>query len=229
MDAVEKNPTDDLTIQLIDAVIAQQENVLTNVNLEVKRGEFLYLIGKTGTGKSSLLRTLYADIPLKGGEGYVCGFPLHKMKQKQIPQFRRKLGIIFQDFRLLTDRNVYKNLAFVLQATGYKDKHEIEQRVMTLLGSVGLTAKAYEMPHRLSEGEMQRVSIARALINNPELVLADEPTGNLDPITSEGIIELLKGICEEKNASILMVTHDYMVIEKYRAKVICCEDGKLIV
>lgn len=228
MNTVENISKNDSIIKLVDAVISQQEDVLTQVNLDVKRGEFLYLIGKTGTGKSSLLRTLYADIPLGGGEGYVCDFPLHKMKKKHIPELRRRLGIIFQDFQLLTDRNVYKNLAFVLQATGCRDKHEIEQRVMTTLASVGLTDKAREMPHRLSEGEMQRVSIGRALINNPELILADEPTGNLDPITSEGIIELLKGICEEKNTSVLMATHDYIIIEKYHSKVICCENGKLV-
>lgn len=215
-------------INFSNANISQGKTVLSDVNLKVDKGEFIYLIGKTGTGKSSLLKTIYADLPLKEGSANVCGYELNSIKRNKIPHLRRKLGIIFQDFQLFQDRNVFDNIAFVLKSTGVKDKNEIYTRVSKALMDVGLSDKIEDNVYNLSEGEMQRIGIARAIINNPELIIADEPTGNLDPITSEEIVQLLMKINKENNTTILMATHDFIVIEKFRSRVICCEDGKLI-
>ena len=186
--------------------------VLKDVNFSIDKGDFVYLIGKTGSGKSSLLKTLYADLPLLEGEALVCGFNLRTIKKKQIPELRRKLGIVFQDFRLLTDRSVDKNLEFVLRATGWTDKVNIKNRIEEVLTKVGLMNKGYKMPHELSGGEQQRVAIARALLNDPELIIADEPTGNLDPETSEEIIDILYNLHEDK--AVLLATHDYELMKK---------------
>ncbi len=205
-----------------------EKNILSNVNLDIKKGEFVYLIGKTGSGKSSLLKSIYADIRIDVGSAYVCGFTLNGLKKSKIPLLRRKLGIIFQDFQLLKDRSVYDNLAFVLKATGWKDKKAMNERILQALDDVGLLMKANEQACDLSEGEMQRVSIARAIVNQPELILADEPTGNLDPITSEEIVQLLMKINAKHGTTVLMATHDYIVLDKFRARVIACEDGKIV-
>lgn len=210
------------------ATISQGKDILTDVNLKIEEGEFLYIIGKTGTGKSSLLKTIYAEIPLKIGTAEVCGFKLNDIKKKNIPLLRRKLGIIFQDFQLMQDRNVFDNIAFVLKAVGVKDKNEIQERVDQTLSDVGLADKGNEKTYNLSEGEMQRVVVARAIVNNPEVIIADEPTGNLDPITSEEIVKLLLKINQERKTTVIMATHDYIVIEKFRQRVICCENGKVI-
>jgi len=215
-------------IKFEEATISQGKIVLSNVNLQINEGEFVYIIGKTGTGKSSLLKTIYADIPLTVGNAEVCGISLLNIKKKQIPILRRKLGIVFQDFQLLQDRNIFDNIAFVLKAIGIKDKKEIEEKVIFALENVGMADRKNDMPYKLSEGEMQRVSIARAIVNQPEIILADEPTGNLDPITSEEIVNLLLKINKEHKTTILMATHDYIVIEKFRSRVICCEEGNLI-
>ena len=207
--------------------ISLEKTILTNINLELKKGEFVYLIGKTGSGKSSLLRSIYADIPVETGSAFVCGFTLNGLKKSKIPLLRRKLGIVFQDFQLLKDRTVYDNLAFVLKATGWKDKKQMKERILQALDDVGLLMKAYEQACDLSEGEMQRVSIARAIVNQPELILADEPTGNLDPITSEEIVRLLMEINQKHGTTVLMATHDYIVLDKFRAKILACEDGTI--
>jgi cell division transport system ATP-binding protein len=208
--------------------ILQRENlVLDQVDLTVHKGEFLYLIGRTGSGKSSLLRTLYGDLPLRHGEGHVCGFDLSTLKKKQVPYLRRKLGIVFQDFQLLGDRTVNDNLLFVLKATGWKEGKRMDERVREVLEKVGLATKGYKMPHELSGGEQQRVSIARALLNDPELILADEPTGNLDPETTGDILDLLFAI-SHSGRSVLLATHDYTHMKKLNARVVRCEDGKLL-
>jgi cell division transport system ATP-binding protein len=201
--------------------------VLSDVNFEVGKGEFVYLIGKVGSGKSSLIKTINAEIPLEKGTGVVAGFMLHKLKKKHVPYLRRKLGIVFQDFQLLIDRNVYQNLAFVLKATGWKNKREIQRRIEEVLEMVGLTTKGYKMPHQLSGGEQQRVVIARALLNNPVIILADEPTGNLDPDTSTEIVQLLHEICA-KGCAVIMATHNYSFLKKFPARVVRCENGKLV-
>lgn len=213
-------------IVLKDAKIVQKNfTVLSHVNLNIKQGKFNYLIGKTGSGKSSLLKVLYGHLPLREGEGEVVGFDLTKLKTSQIPNLRRKLGIIFQDFQLLTDRTVEKNLLFVLEATGWKDKEQMEDRINEVLSSVGMKTKKHKMPHELSGGEQQRVAIARALLNHPELILADEPTGNLDPETSNDIMTLLRSISMERNCAVLMATHDYHLIQNFPGQAIRCEDG----
>jgi len=201
--------------------------ILSDINIKIEKGEFVYLIGKTGTGKSSLLKTLYADLPVTEGSAIVADFQLKNIKKKDIPYLRRKLGIVFQDFQLLIDRSVNENLKFVLKATGWKDKNAIDERIKEVLEKVGLGTKGFKMPHQLSGGEQQRVSIARALLNDPELILADEPTGNLDPETSEGIIQLLKTISENGRA-VLMASHDFMMIEKYPSRTLRCESGKIL-
>lgn len=217
----------DTKIQLTSATISQPGNViLTNTNLKIDSGELVYLIGKTGSGKSSLLKTLYAELPLEKGSGVVAGFQLEKLRRKQIPFLRRKLGIVFQDFQLLIDRNVYENLLFVLKATGWKNKVEIENRIQDVLNKVGLSQKGYKMPNELSGGEQQRVVIARALLNNPEIILADEPTGNLDPETSRGIMNLLIEISHNGRA-VIIATHDYALIKEFPGRVIRCEDASL--
>ena len=213
-------------IVLKDAKIVQKNfTVLSHVNLNIKQGKFNYLIGKTGSGKSSLLKVLYGHLPLREGEGEVVGFDLTRLKTSQIPNLRRKLGIIFQDFQLLTDRTVEKNLLFVLEATGWKDKEQMEDRINEVLSSVGMKTKKHKMPHELSGGEQQRVAIARALLNHPELILADEPTGNLDPETSNDIMTLLRSISMERNCAVLMATHDYHLIQNFPGQAIRSEDG----
>ncbi len=201
--------------------------VLKDVNLEVGVGEFIYLIGRTGSGKSSLLKTLYGDIYLKEGEGVVAGFNLKDMSWKKIPLLRRNLGIVFQDFRLLTDRNVYDNLEFVLKATGWKDKALMKEKIENVLSKVGLRNKGIKMPYEMSGGEQQRVDIARALLNNPKLILADEPTGNLDPDTTDEIMQLLFNICRDYQTAFIMATHDYTIIQKYPARVVRIENSEV--
>ena len=218
----------DTIIQTDNISIFQKHNlVLTNVSLTVEKGEFVYLLGKTGSGKSSLLKSLYADISLKEGLATVAGYNLTTIKRKEIPFLRRKLGIIFQDFQLLTDRSVNDNLLFVLRATGWKEKDKMQKRIQEVLEKVNLTTKGFKMPHELSGGEQQRVAIARALLNDPELILADEPTGNLDPETSEGIMKLLIDISKNGRA-VLIATHDMMMYQKFPSRVVKCENGKLI-
>jgi cell division transport system ATP-binding protein len=218
----------DTIISLHNVSIFQKYNlVLANVNISIDKGEFVYLIGKTGSGKSSLLKTLYADLDLTEGNGTVAGFDLKTIKRKEIPFLRRKLGIVFQDFQLLTDRSVNDNLTFVLKATGWKDKLAMKKRIQEVLEKVHLTTKGFKMPHELSGGEQQRISIARALLNDPELILADEPTGNLDPETSEGIMNLLVEISKNGRA-VLIATHDIMMFDKFPSRTIRCENGKVI-
>lgn len=201
--------------------------VLSNVNLEVGVGEFVYLIGKTGTGKSSLLKTMYGDLYLKDGSGNVAGFNLKDLTWKKIPLLRRNLGIVFQDFRLLTDRNVHDNLEFVLKATGWKEKTLMKEKIENVLSKVGLRNKGVKMPYEMSGGEQQRVDIARALLNNPKLILADEPTGNLDPETTDEIMQLLFNICRDYQTAFIMATHDYGIIQKYPARVVRIENGEV--
>jgi len=199
--------------------------ILNNVNFQVGKGEFVYLIGRTGTGKSSLLKTLYGDLYLREGEGAVAGFDLKNLKWQNVPLLRRNLGIVFQDFRLLTDRNVYDNLEFVLKATGWKDKVLMKEKIENVLSKVGLKNKGFKMPYEMSGGEQQRVDIARALLNNPKLILADEPTGNLDPDTTDEIMQLLFNICRDYHTAFIMATHDYTIIQKYPARVVRIEQG----
>jgi len=201
--------------------------VLSDVNFNINKGEFIYLIGKTGTGKSSLLKTLYGELPLTEGEGQIDEFDLQKLKRKQVPFLRRKLGIVFQDFQLLTDRSVAENLIFVMKATGWKDKNKMKERIEEVLEKVGLSTKSFKMPYELSGGEQQRVAIARALINDPVLILADEPTGNLDPETSENILKLLADISKSGRA-VLMATHDYTQMNTYGNRTVRCEGGKVL-
>ena len=210
------------------ASIFQNETlVLANVSLTINKGEFVYLIGKTGSGKSSLLRTIYGDLPLKSGKATVVEYDLRKLKSKQIPYLRRKLGIVFQDFQLLMDRTVNENLLFVMRATHWKDKKLMQKRLMEVLAKVHLETKGKKMPHKLSGGEQQRIGIARALINDPEIILADEPTGNLDPETSEGIIGLLFDI-SKTGSSVLMATHNYTFFEKFPSRTLLCENGNVL-
>jgi len=216
------------TVKLNDVNIYQSRNlVLSGVNLQIDKGEFLYLIGKTGSGKSSLLKTLYGDVEVMEGDGHVAGFSLNQMKKKQVPYLRRKLGIVFQDFQLLTDRGVNENLLFVLKATGWTDKSKMTKRVNEVLEKVHLATKGFKMPHELSGGEQQRVVIARALLNDPDLILADEPTGNLDPDTSDSIMRLLFEISSAGRA-VIMATHNYSLMSKFPARTIRCENGKVV-
>jgi len=218
----------DPIVRLERVSVFQRKNlVLSNVNLSINKGEFAYLIGKTGSGKSSLLKTLYAELPLIEGEAFVAGFNLKQLKRKDIPYLRRRIGIVFQDFQLLDDRTVNDNLAFVLNATGWKEKKKIEQRIQEVLHEVGLFTKGYKYPHQLSGGEQQRVAIARALLNEPEVILADEPTGNLDPETSNGIMRLLMGISDNGQA-VVMATHNYNLIYKFPARIVKCEEGTVV-
>lgn len=202
--------------------------VLHNVNLIVNKGEFVYLVGKTGTGKSSLLKTLYGELPLTEGEGTVNEYDLRKLDWSKVPYLRRSLGVVFQDFQLLTDRNVNDNLKFVLRATGWKDEKLMDEKIADVLDKVGLKSKGFKMPFELSGGEQQRVDIARALLNSPKLILADEPTGNLDPETSDEIMNLLFHISRDFNTTVVMATHDYVVIQKFPARTIRTEKGKVI-
>jgi len=212
-------------IKLDGVNIYQQKHlVLNNVNLQISPGEFVFLIGQTGSGKSSLLKVIYGELHIANGEGQVAGFDLRKLSDKEIPFLRRKLGIVFQDFQLLTDRTIEENLEFVLKSTGWKDKKLISTRILDVLEKVGLRSKIKKMPHELSGGEQQRVVIARALLNDPELILADEPTGNLDPDTSEDIVTLLKQISQSGTA-VLMASHDYHIIRTFPSRIIKCEGG----
>ncbi|AVI49925.1 phosphonate ABC transporter ATP-binding protein [Pukyongia salina] len=214
-------------LYLKDASIFQRESlILSDVTLHVKKGEFVYLIGKTGTGKSSFMKTLYGDLPLQKGEGEIVGYDLATLKESDIPFLRRKLGVVFQDFKLLNDRTVKDNLLFVLTATGWKDKAEMDARIDEVLDKVGMKTKSFKYPYQLSGGEQQRVAIARALLNKPELILADEPTGNLDPQTSVEVMEVLQEINKNGN-TILMATHDYALILKYPSKTLKCDENQV--
>ena len=218
----------DSIVSVRNANIYQGDNlILQDVNFTVSRGEFIFLVGKTGTGKSSLLKTLYGELPLKEGEASVVGFSLKEMNWKKVPFLRRNLGVVFQDFQLLTDRNVHENLRFVLKATGWKDEKLIEEKINDVLDKVGLRSKGFKMPYEMSGGEQQRVDIARALLNNPKLIIADEPTGNLDPDTTDEIMQLLFNICRDYQTAFIMATHDYTIIQKYPARVVRIEHGQM--
>jgi len=215
-------------IRLQNVDIYQQKNlVLSTVNLHIDKGDFVWLIGQTGSGKSSLLKVIYGDLNISTGNGLACGYDLNNIKDKDIPFLRRKLGIVFQDFQLLTDRSVEANLQFVMRATGWTDKKLIADKALDVLEKVGLRSKLKKMPHELSGGEQQRVVIARALLNDPEIILADEPTGNLDPETSEGIVFLLKEISQSGTA-VLIATHDYHIIRTFPSRIIKCDNGRVL-
>lgn len=214
-------------LKLTDVAVFQKENlVLNDITLEIKKGEFIYLIGKTGSGKSSFMKTLYGDLPLNQGSGRIVDFDLRTLKESDIPFLRRKLGIVFQDFKLLPDRTINNNLLFVLKATGWKDKPKMEDQIASVLDKVGMKTKGFKFPHELSGGEQQRIAIARALLNDPELILADEPTGNLDPQTSVEVMKVLQEI-NKNGRTILMATHDYALILKYPSKTLKCDGNKV--
>lgn len=215
-------------IDIRNANIYQAENlILQNVNLTVNKGEFVYLVGKTGTGKSSLLKTLYGELPLRDGHASVVGYDLRSLTWKTVPYLRRNLGVVFQDFQLLTDRNVNENLKFVLKAIGWKDDKLMNEKIADVLDKVGLRSKGFKMPYEMSGGEQQRVDIARALLNSPRLILADEPTGNLDPETSDEIMNLLIHIARDYGTAVVMATHDYIVIQKFPARMVKTEGGRV--
>ncbi|MFY9154479.1 MAG: ATP-binding cassette domain-containing protein [Prolixibacteraceae bacterium] len=219
--------SEEIIIELIHADIIQRDHkVLSEISLEIKKGEFVYMIGKVGTGKTSLIKTLNAELPLEKGEGRVAGFNLAEIKPREIPFLRRNLGVIFQDFRLLSDRNIVDNLTFVLKATDWKNDREIEDRVMATLDVVSMSHKSKSMPHQLSGGEQQRVVIARALLNDPDIILADEPTGNLDPQTSIELMQILKTL-NEQGKTVIVATHDYPLIRRFPARIITVEDQKI--
>lgn len=214
-------------LSLQNVTIYQDDRaVLTDVNLEVHHGEFLYIIGKTGSGKSTLMKMLYGDIKLREGEGHFLGYDLSKIRERDIPYLRRKIGVVFQDFKLLPDRNIFDNLLFVLKATGWKDKEEMREKIDEVLDKVGLKGSSKRMPHQLSGGEQQRVAVARALLNDPEIILADEPTGNLDPQTSVEVMQLLREI-NQNGKTIIMATHDYALLMKFPGKTLKCDEGTL--
>ena len=215
-------------LELRNANIYQGDSpVLQDVNFKVDKGEFVYLVGKTGTGKSSLLKTLYGELPLKEGQGTVVGYDLRKLTWKTVPYLRRNMGVIFQDFQLLTDRNVNENLKFVLKAIGWKDEKLMNEKIADVLDKVGLRSKGFKMPYEMSGGEQQRVDIARALLNSPKLILADEPTGNLDPETSDEIMNLLIHIARDYGTAVVMATHDYIVIQKFPSRMVRTEQGRV--
>lgn len=216
----------DPVVSLENVVISYgEEPVLKDVNVRLGNGDFVYLIGKSGAGKTSLLRTLYADMPIESGVAKVCGFDVVNMRRREVPLLRRKIGIVFQNFRLLPDRSVRSNLEFVLRATGWRKRNEIQNQIDKVLGAVGVADKADMLPTRLSEGQQQRVGIARAIINNPQLIVADEPTGNLDPVTSAEIMQLLLDINKNTGTTMLISTHDFMMMDRFPARVLVCEDG----
>jgi Predicted ATPase involved in cell division len=217
-----------LLVQLENIEVCQEENVvLSDASLTLDKGEFVYVIGKVGSGKSSLLKALYCEVPIRKGDAYVAGYDLKKIKRREIPYLRRKLGIIFQDFQLLIDRTAIKNLEFVLKATGWRNQNEINRRIEEVLEQVGMPNKGYKMPHELSGGEQQRIAIARSLLNNPEIILADEPTGNLDPETSGQIVQLLHDICG-RGTAVIMTTHNYNIVKAFPARVVKCKTGQLL-
>ncbi|HOM63364.1 MAG TPA: ATP-binding cassette domain-containing protein [Dysgonamonadaceae bacterium] len=220
--------TEELLVKYTDVVLNREENtILRDVNFSVVRGDFLYIIGKVGSGKSTLLKSIYAEIPIMSGDAQVFEYQLQKIKRNQIPYLRRKIGIVFQDFQLLIDRSVEKNLEFVLRATGWKNKKMIEDRIHEVLVQVGMQNKTYKMPHELSGGEQQRIVIARALLNSPPLILADEPTGNLDPETGSQIVALLQSI-SEKGTAVIMSTHNYSIVQTFPGKIMRCDNMHLI-
>jgi cell division transport system ATP-binding protein len=217
-----------LSISVKNADIFQREQlVLSDVNFDIKNGEFVYLIGRVGSGKSSLIKTMHAELPLYNGQISIAGFDIQSIKQRQVPYLRRKVGVVFQDFKLLTDRNIYKNLFFVLKATGWKDKKTMDERIDQILSEICMTDHKMKMPHQLSGGEQQRIVIARALLNNPEILLADEPTGNLDHYTSMEILELFKKI-NSTGITIIMATHDKLLFDQYPARTLICSNGKVL-
>ena len=219
----------EIVVQIEHANIYQSGSlILQDVNLNVQKGEFVYLVGKTGTGKSSLLKTLYGELTLTEGVGHVVGFNLKEMDWKKLPFLRRNLGVVFQDFQLLSDRNVNENLSFVLKATGWQDEQLIQQKIDDVLNKVGLQNKGFKMTYEMSGGEQQRVDIARAMLNAPKMILADEPTGSLDPETSDEIMQLLFQIAKEDGTAIIMATHDYMVVNKFPARTLTTEGGRLV-
>lgn len=212
-------------VELRGATVSQEDNiVLRDVNVDIKQGDFVYLIGRVGSGKSSLLKTLYAELPFEGTDSFIVGYELGKIASRDIPFLRRRMGIVFQDFQLLSDRNVYDNLTFVLHATGWTSKNDIDRRIREVLSQVDMVHKGYKLPHQLSGGEQQRVAIARALLNSPELILADEPTGNLDPDTTDALMQLLMQINKE-GKTIVMATHNYNVVRNYPARTLKCENS----
>ena len=229
MDNTAETAKPEPVVRLDNVMIERDERpLLEGVTFSLGEGEFAYLIGKSGAGKTSLLRSLYADCPIGSGVAHVCGTDVVNLRRRHVPALRRKIGIVFQNFRLLADRDVAANLEFVLRATGWKKRNEINNQIEKTLAAVGIADKAGAMPHRLSEGEQQRVGIARALINNPMLLLADEPTGNLDPLTSAEIMELLRRINAETHTTMFISTHDFMMIDKYPARVLVCENGRVV-
>ena len=216
-------------IKFENVTIFQDERpVVGNLSVEIKKGEFVYLLGKTGSGKSTLLKTLYGALPLTSGFGDVAGFDLRKLNRREIPALRRKLGIVFQDFSLLSDRSVFENLRFVLRATGWRDERLMRERIDSILQQVGLAGKGMNMPHELSGGEQQRVAIGRALLNTPLLILADEPTGNLDPDTSDDILMLMRNLARQHQTAVLFATHDYRLLQHFQARVVRCHEGKIV-